>query len=247
VLSDLGKLETKAARLILGAAVMDDIIGMLLLAVVVALTAGGSMLSIVLLGVMTILFTLFMIFLAPRLVRRATRRVDKLSTRNAPLIVALILCLGLSFAAERLGLAAIIGAFFAGLMFAELAPQWDLAVRVDAINEFLAPFFFFVMGARLDLHGMTGSLWLTAAIITALAILSKIVGCGLPALPEGRRVAWQVGVGMSPRGEVGLIIALMGLNLKAIQSDAYAVVVFMSAITTLFAPPVLRLLFRKAE
>jgi len=170
-----------------------------------------------------------------------------METHNAPLVLALAICLALSVGAEKIGMAAIIGAFFAGLAFAEYAPEWHLMPRVAGINEFLAPFFFFVMGAKLNLSVFNGSLWLAASVIAVLAIVSKLVGCGLPVLREGRDTALKVGVGMTPRGEVGLIIALLCLQMKMISDAAYAIVVFMTGATTIFAPIALRFLYRKQE
>jgi Kef-type K+ transport system membrane component KefB len=144
-------------------------------------------------------------------------------------------------------MAAIIGAFFAGLVFADYDPEWKLSPRAHGINEFLAPFFFFVMGSRLDINLFTGKVLVTATIITILAIVSKVIGCGLPVLREGWRAALQVGVGMTPRGEVALIVALIGLQMNAISQQAYAYVIFMTGITTMIAPVALRYLFRSSE
>ena len=246
VLGDLHVLATRSARIILGAAVFDDILGMVLLAIVAGLASSGG-LEWLHMGVLTVeatAFALFMIFLAPRLVRRIQPRVDRLSTQQAPLIVALVLCLFLSWLSVKIGMAAIIGAFFAGLMFADYAPQWNLLPRVSGITEFLAPFFFFSIGSSLNVHLFTGSVWLAAAMITFLAIVSKVVACGLPLWREGRLEALQVGVGMMPRGEVALIVALVGLQSRIILPATYAIVVFMTAVTTILAPPLLRYLFR---
>jgi Kef-type K+ transport system membrane component KefB len=141
-------------------------------------------------------------------------------------------------------MAAIIGAFFAGLIFADYSPEWNLQPRAGAINSLLAPFFFFVMGARLNIHVFSGRLLLGAAILSLLAIASKIVGCGLPVVREGWRTFLRVGVGMTPRGEVALIVALIGLQTNMISQSAYALVIMMTAVTTLLAPPLLRILFR---
>jgi Kef-type K+ transport system membrane component KefB len=141
-------------------------------------------------------------------------------------------------------MASIIGAFFAGLAFAEFAPEWNLTPRVAGINEFLAPFFFFIMGAKLNLSVFNPSLLIAAAVISILAIVSKLFGCGLPVLREGWDTAVKVGVGMTPRGEVGLIVALLGLQMKMISDASYAIVVFMTGMTTLFAPITLRYLYR---
>jgi Na+:H+ antiporter len=170
--------------------------------------------------------------------------VQRMSSHDAPLILALAICLGLSVAATKIGMAAIIGAFFAGMVFADYDVEWRISPRAHGINEFLAPFFFFVMGSHLDVGVFDGKVIVTAIVITVLAIISKIIGCGLPVLRRGWREALQVGVGMTPRGEVALIVALIGLQMKAISSQAYAVVVFMTGITTIIAPVALRYLFR---
>jgi Kef-type K+ transport system membrane component KefB len=247
VLGDLRVLATRTAKIILGAAVFDDILGMVLLAVVAGLASGGG-LEWLHLGVLVIeaaAFALFMIFVAPRIVRRIQPRVDRLSTQHAPLLVALGLCLFLSRLSAQIGMAAIIGAFFAGLMFADYAPRWNLLPRVGGITEFLAPFFFFTIGSQLNVHLFAGNVLYTATVISFLAIVSKVVGCGLPLWREGRLSALQVGVGMMPRGEVALIVALVGLRSEIVLPTTYAVVVFMTAVTTILAPPLLRYLFRE--
>jgi len=246
VLGDLRVLATRTAKIILGAAVFDDILGMVLLAVVAGL-ASESGLEWVHLGVLVVeaaAFALFMIFVAPHIVRRIQPRMDRLSTQNAPLIVALALCLFLSWLSAKIGMAAIIGAFFAGLMFADYAPGWNLLPRVGGITEFLAPFFFFTIGSRLNLHLFAGNVLYAAIVISLLAIGSKVVGCGLPLWREGRLSALQVGVGMMPRGEVALIVALVGLRSQIVLPSTYAIVVFMTAVTTILAPPLLRYLYR---
>jgi Kef-type K+ transport system membrane component KefB len=246
ILADLHVLSTHAARIIMGAAVFDDILGMLLLAVVAGLSSGGG-LHWLHLGILigeAAGFALFMMFLAPRIVHRMEPRVEQLSTQNASLIVALAICLLLSWLAAKIGMAAIIGAFFAGLVFADYAPQWNLLPRVSGITEFLAPFFFFAIGARLNGRLFTKDVLVAAIIISALAIVSKVIGCGLPLLNEGWPTVLRVGVGMMPRGEVALIVALVGLQSKIIGQSTYAIVVFMTAATTLIAPPLLRYMFR---
>jgi Kef-type K+ transport system membrane component KefB len=246
VLADMRLLGTRVARIILGAAVFDDILGMVLLAVVIGLVsaAGVQWLQLGVLLVEAVGFALIMIFVGPRVVHHMRPGLKRMSMPNAPLILALAICLGLSVAAEKIGLAAIIGAFFAGLVFAEYSPEWSLQPRVRAINEFLAPYFFFTMGARFEIHVFRGKVLLAAIIISLLAIVSKVVGCALPLYREGWRNAFRVGVGMMPRGEVALIVALVGHQMKIITPGAYAIVIFMTGATTLLAPPFLRILFR---
>ena len=247
VLADLGVLSTNNAKIILGAAVFDDILGMVLLAIVAGLASpqGLEWIHMVVLVVEAAAFAAFMIFVAPRMVQRIQPKVDRLSTHNAPLILALALCLFLSWVSAKIGMAAIIGAFFAGMMFADYAPRWNLHPKVTGITEFLAPYFFFAIGSRLDMRLFTGDVLLASIIISMLAITSKLAGCGLPMAREGWRAALQVGVGMMPRGEVALIVALVGLQSQIVSQSTYAIVVFMTAVTTLLAPPLLRYLFHK--
>lgn len=247
ILGDMNLLQTRPARIILGAAVFDDILGMILLGVVAGLvsTTKTAWVQLLLTALEAAAFALIMLFYAPRVVRRMEPGLERMSTRDAPLMIALAICLGLSFAAERIGMAAIIGAFFAGLAFAEYSPRWNLRPRAFAINEFLAPFFFFSIGAKLNIEVFDRRLVVSAIIIFVLAVLSKLIGCGLPVLRFGWKMAAKVGMGMVPRGEVGLIVALVGLQAKVISESAYALVIFMTGSTTLIAPPLLKMLFRE--
>lgn len=246
VLQDLQVLKSRAAQIILGAAVFDDILGMVLLAVVVSISSGTGVHWIHLAVVLAeaVGFAVFMIYFGPGVVGRMRPGLQRLSTRDAPLMLALATCLLLSVAATKIGMAAIIGAFFAGLIFSDYSPEWGLRPRVYGINEFLAPFFFFTMGARLDIHVFKGGVFVVAVIISLMALISKVIGCGLPMLKEGWRAALKVGVGMTPRGEVALIVALIGLQMNMVSQRAYAIVIFMTAVTTLIPPPLLRYLFR---
>ena len=246
VLGDLRVMGARFARIIMGAAVFDDILGMVLLAIVVGM-ASGTGVRWVHMGIIlseAVGFAVFMIFFGPRIVHRMEPGLNRMSTQNAPLVLSLALCLLLSWASAKIGMAAIIGAFFAGLVLADYAPQWDLQPRVSAINEFLAPFFFFTIGARLNVRLFSGDLLVAAIVISLLAIASKVLGCGLPLLREGWPTVLRVGVGMMPRGEVALIVALVGLQMKMVSSSAYAIVIFMAGTTTLLAPPLLRFLLR---
>lgn len=246
IMGDLKVLHTRAAKIILAAAVFDDILGMLLLAMVSGLASakGIQWVQLGVLSVEAIGFALLMMFFAPRLIDRMRGGLQGMFTPNAPLVLALAICLGLSVAAEKIGIAAIIGAFFAGLAFSEFSPEWNLLPRVSAITELLTPFFFFVMGAKLRLAAFTNAKVIELTIVVSiLAILSKLVGCGLPMLREGWRTALKVGVGMTPRGEVGLIVALLGLNMGIISESTYAVLMAMVAVTTVLAAPAIRFLF----
>jgi Kef-type K+ transport system membrane component KefB len=246
VMADMHVLGTRVAKIILGAAVFDDILGMIILAVVAGVATGGAIqwLHLGVVSAEAVGFAIFMIYYGPRVVNRIRPGLQRMSTHDAPLILALAICLGLSVAATKIGMAAIIGAFFAGLIFADYSPEWKLRARVQGITEFLTPYFFFVMGSRLNIQMFTYKLAVAAAIITVLAVLSKVIGCGLPVLREGWPTFLRVGVGMTPRGEVALIVALIGLQTNMISQSAYAIVLFMTAMTTLLAPPVFRVLFK---
>jgi Kef-type K+ transport system membrane component KefB len=245
VLRDMNAHRSRAAQIILGAAVFDDILGMVLLGVLVSTVRGGGVawVHLGLVAAEAIGFAVFMIFVAPKVVDRLEPGIQQMQTRDAPLVLALALCLGLSVAATHIGMAAIIGAFFAGLAFADYSPRWNLEPRAQAINQFLVPFFFFTMGSRLDLSVFSRSVVLLALSLSVLAIISKIVGCGLPMYREGWRSMLQVGVGMTPRGEVALIVALIGLQMNMISQRAYALVIVMTAVTTIVPSPFLRMLF----
>ncbi|MBI3670657.1 MAG: cation:proton antiporter [Acidobacteria bacterium] len=245
VLKDAGALFTRAAQVILGAAVLDDILGMIVLAIVTSLSAGEThYMQLVIVATEAIGFTVLMVLFGSRLVGRLEPAVPGLRSTNPAFVLSILLCLGLSLASVYIGMAAIIGAFLAGLALADHSAKWRLHEKVQPVYEFLTPFFFVYLGtqvnvrtlAQRDLLGMLG-------VVCLLAIASKLTGCGLASLGLGWKDALRVGVGMVPRGEVGLIVAAVGLRLHTISDRIYTVVLLMSMITTLVAPPLLRLLF----
>jgi Kef-type K+ transport system membrane component KefB len=242
VLSDLGFINTTMARVILGAAVIDDILGMIILAIVSSLSSGDiNYLQIAIVAVQAIAFTVFVVVMGERVVRKMGPRVERMQTKEPYFVLALVFCLGLSVVAAKIGIAAIIGAFLAGMVM----EPFRLHQKSRGIHEFLAPFFFVVMGMQLDVRiFMRQEIVVLALIITIAAIAGKLVGCGVGAYQLGFKRALQVGMGMVPRGEVGIIVALVGLSLHSISNAAYAVVLFMTVVTTLLAPPFLRLLLK---
>ena len=247
VLSDLGFINSAVARVILGAAVIDDILGMILLAIVSSLSSGEvNYLQIFVVTGEAIAFTLFIALLGERVVKQIAPGVKRMRSREAHFVLALCFCLGLSVVARKIGIAAIIGAFLAGMALAEKSEEYRLHEKSRAICEFLVPFFFVVMGMQLDLKiFLNQEIVILALIITVAAILGKLVGCAVGAYRLGFRQAITVGVGMVPRGEVGIIVALVGFNLRLISQSAYAIVLFMTIVTTLLSPPALRALFRR--
>jgi len=244
VLQELGVLKTVVATVILGAAVIDDILGMIVLAVVSSLSEGVNYVQIGSVTALAVGFTLFIVLVGRRVMRRVTPRVQRFAAGDPYFALAMVICLGLGVAADKIGIAAIVGAFLAGLVFSEEELTPRLKTNIHALREFLVPFFFVAMGMQMDLAVLARKeILLLAGLVTLLAILGKLVGCGLGAYRLGWRSAIQVGVGMVPRGEVGIIVASIGLGLHTISNEIYAVVIIMVLVTTLIAPPAMKLLF----
>jgi Kef-type K+ transport system membrane component KefB len=247
VLGQMGLLSLEVSRIILGAAVIDDILGLLILAVVSSLAKEGGV-NYVQIGTTAALavgFTLLVILVGARAVSRIRTRVEKLKVGQSYLVFGLSLCLGLALVASYIGVAAIIGAFLAGMALSESAEGTDMPHQAEAVTEFLLPFFLTNIGMQLKLEALLNlSTIILALVVTILAVVSKLIGCGLAAWPLGKKKAAQIGMGMVPRGEVGVVVAQIGLSLNAVDASAYGVVLFMAVATTLIAPPFLAKLFR---
>ncbi|HUT27404.1 MAG TPA: cation:proton antiporter [Methanomassiliicoccales archaeon] len=257
VIKDMNLMHAIESRVIIGAAVIDDILGMIVLAVVVGI-AGGGALDIVQVGVVSfeaVLFVLAVIFIGSLLLpkvmkKRNEKKATQVCTAErrtrgiSPLPLALIICFALSSVSSFLGLAAIIGAFLAGMAFAEFKDTWPCEEKIGPITEFLTPFFFVFVGISVSLAAF-GDVLILAIIITLLAIVTKFVGCGIGAKKLGGKSAAIIGVGMVPRGEVGLIVASIGLSMSIVELGVYNTIVFMSLATTLVAPPLLTYTFQR--
>ena len=245
VLIELGALSTRRARTILGAAVVDDILAMVLLAVAVGLAAEGGVdaTSIAVVILLALGFVGFVALGGTRLLRAQPRLLSAPRFSESPLLPAVILALGLAALASEIGLAAIIGAFLAGMMVAETKEQHPIEDEVAPLYAFFPPFFFVFIGLQVDLEAFAdaGTLALLAGV-TALAVATKFAGSWLGARSLGRTDAAFVGVGMVPRGEVGIIVAGIGRTTGVIDNELFAVIVGMSILTTLAVPPVLRAL-----
>lgn len=246
ILQDLGLIKQKVAYIILGAAVLDDIIALIALSLVKGLARGEfQTIEFSLLVIESVAFVGFLTFWGPRLARRTHRWIKRLNIPEGPFVLSVILCLGLAYLADVIGLAAIIGSFMAGIVIDELAGVYDLENKVKYVNEFLLPFFFVMMGAHLDPSAfLRPSLLFLTLLITAVAVLSKMIGSALACWKESWKVRIQTGVCMIPRGEVGIIVGLIGLSLHTITKEMYNVVLGMSLLTTLIAPPLILLSFR---
>lgn len=259
VLADIGKSRTPEARVILGAAVIDDILGLLILAIVsgaivAAAHRGTAAPAYGTVGWLLLKSLLFLggalglgVLVSPRLFRLASR----LQGQGVLLATALVICLALSFTAGAIGLAPIVGAYAAGLILEEV--HWrDFAARgerrmeelLQPVATLLVPVFFVLMGMRVDLGALAHPRVLAlAAALTGAAILGK-QACGLAVRGRGLD-ALSIGIGMIPRGEVGLIFAAIGTTLSVggepvIHAQVYSAVVFMVIVTTMVTPPALK-------
>lgn len=246
VLADLGLLDSTAARIILGAAVIDDVLGLLVLAAVASAAKGSvNVAEIASTALLAIGFVAAIALLGAPAMTRAAPHFRRLRAGNEFFVIAIVLCFGLALAATYIGVAAIIGAFLAGMALAEAVEgEHDTHQQVRGATEFLVPFFLVNIGMQLDLGVFTDSKTLLLAVVmTVVAVLTKLVGCGLGAWGLGMRGAMQVGVGMVPRGEVGIVVAQIGLGVGVITESLFGAVLFMACATTLIAPPLIRPLF----
>lgn len=257
VLKDLGHAQSPEARIILGAAVIDDVLGLVALAAVAAVIAAADSGASLSYGALALVFGKALAFLvgalslgvllSPRLFSFASR----LRGRGVLLATALIFCFTLAWLASAIGLAPIVGAYAAGLIledlhYRELAAKEEKQLEdlIRPISSFLVPVFFVLMGMRVDLSAlMRPEILGLAAALTVVAIVGK-QACALGAL--GSRLDWlSIGIGMIPRGEVGLIFANIGLTLVVrgehiIDAATYSAVVIMVMLTTMITPPALK-------
>ncbi len=245
VMADLGILDADEARIILAAAITDDILTLIVLALVSSIGQSGG-LSIGAIGLVTaeaILFAAVVAFAGRHIARTWGHRLEHLHIDNAPFSVAAAAMLGLAVLSTKIGLAAIIGAFLAGMVASELREEYALERQTRPLYDFLVPIFFVITGSRVDWHVfLDGSLVGIALAITVLAILGKVIGCGSGAVSLGWRSATLVGVGMVPRGEVSLIVANTGHSLGVIPDSMFSAIVVVIVLTTLVVPPCLKAL-----
>jgi Kef-type K+ transport system membrane component KefB len=248
VLQELGVLQRVESKVILGAAVIDDILAMLLLGVVVSLQGGEgfnpSHLVMVLTG--AIGFIAVIGWGGTRVMRWNSTWLEKPRNVHSPLLIVLALCLGLAYVSTLFGLAAIIGAFLAGMIASETRQQHTLEHQIQPLLSLLTPFFFVLTGSKIDLHQLANAdALILLGVATLIAIISKLLGGFLGALSLGRAGAAIVGFGMVPRGEVGVVIASLGLAAGVFNDQMYAIIVAMSLLTAMVTPPILAMLLKR--
>ncbi len=246
VLSTGGWISQRASKMIVAAAVIDDVLGLLVLAAVSSVARGEvNYTDLAVTAAFAIGFTLLIVFAGSRVMRHLLPKMrDRMQTAEAEFTIALSLLFALSLLASYAGVAAIIGAFLAGMALSE-SVEHRVHTLTEGVNELLVPFFLAGIGLNLDITlFQNGAVLGFATIIVLAAVLSKLVGCGVAALSLGRTDAIRIGVGMIPRGEVGMVVAQIGLGFGVMEQSVYGTIVFMSIATTLIAPPLLRLAYR---
>ena len=264
VIKEMGMMNKLESRIIIGAAVIDDVLGMIVLAIVkgVAGTDGGISVGavaevIIVAAVFVLVAIAFAKYAMPKIVDKAAgyaRRKEK--TQGVDVFaIAILVCLFMAWLAESIGLAAIIGSFLAGMLFADYAEKWNLSHKVDVLTTFMISFFFLHVGMQVNISDLKDTeVIIEAVVVIILAVIGKYVGCGLGAKAADRSLSKSsvniVGVGMIPRGEVGIIVASIGLNTivdgaPALSNSLYTVIVLMAVATTIIAPPILSKLYAK--
>jgi Kef-type K+ transport system membrane component KefB len=249
VLRDLGALGTRSGRIILGAAVIDDVLAIMILSVASGVAANSFTIeSVLVLLVVAAAFIGVVVIGGTRILRRRRSLLTDPKFAETPFLPGMIVMLGLAALAAFIGLAAIIGAFLAGMVVGESNERRALEAEVAPVAAFFTPFFFGFIGAQIDLAGLANvEAVLLLLGITGLAIATKFAGAFLGGIREGIARATLIGWGMVPRGEVGIVVAGLGLQQGAIAAEMYTVVVGMAILTTLVVPPLLPALVRRAE
>ena len=253
VLTELGKMQTKEARLILGAAIVDDILAIAALSVVTTMVQTGDIspaimditfLILKILGLFAVLL-IGSVLLVPRILH-----IERLWRSEGSMEgVTTAAFFGAAGLAAFVGLSPIVGSFSVGMAVASTKVIKKVEEYVSKLGIIFAPLFFAIIGAQVDLRGVNIEVLYLSGIIIAIAVVTKLVGCGLPALiflkNKGR--AMKVGIGMVSRGEVGLIVAGVGVSTGALSADIYTTVIIMVALTTIITPIWLKIAYRKEE
>jgi Kef-type K+ transport system membrane component KefB len=249
VLKEMGKLKTEAAKAIIGSAVIDDILGLLVLSISTSAIKGTfSLVGVLLIAFKAVAFLviggLIGYFLINKLVRTVDRTKIAMKYPEFVFIMALMFAFSYALLAELLGLSAIVGAFIAGVSLEGIFLKHSKSYHegTEYLYIIFASIFFVSLGVLVNLKEMTIPILIFSLVLTIVAIITKLIGCGVPGLFQklGLKDALALGFGMSPRGEVAMIVALLGLSAGYIGQDVYISIVIMSLLTTIITPIVLR-------
>jgi Kef-type K+ transport system membrane component KefB len=252
VLSEIGQLSSTEGQIIIGAAVLDDILGIIVLAVVSSLVKTGEIqpLNVVYLIINAATFLIGTIFLGRFLSPVFVQLVNKMKTRGQLLLVSVIIALILAYIGAVIHLEAILGAFAAGLVLAETDKKEELEEQIIPVADILVPIFFVCVGARTDLSVLNPAIpsnregLIIATFLILVAILGKVI-TGFTVFGQPNLNRLSIGVGMIPRGEVGLVFAGVGSASGALSESTTAAIIMMVILTTFIAPPLLRLVFQE--
>jgi Kef-type K+ transport system membrane component KefB len=250
VFEEMGKTNDPDAKLMINAAVVDDVLGLAVLAIVTSVIQAGtipSLLDVTAEIVKIIVLWLVLLITLVALIPRFVKLLPSWKAEGTDEAAATVLCFGSASVAALLGLSPIVGAYAAGMGLAGSRSLLKVKEYIAKINLIFAPVFFATIGASLNIFALNPTVLLFFLVIAAVAVFGKIIGCGVPAglLSPGRSSWWKVGVGMTSRGEVGLIIAGIGLTSGIIQQDVYAALVAVIILTSVISPILLRRAYGK--
>lgn len=251
-LREMGKLSGRMGTTILGAAVIDDILGIIVLTAIIS-TGGNSAGSEASLDIVILKIFMFFIFvvITTFVVYGAKAIIKKFPRKKRMAIAAFAFCLILSYISEELfGVADITGAYFAGVILCNFGIKQYLSERFDILSSlFFSPIFFASIGLKTNLHLLTSDMLIFAIVLVIIAIATKIIGCGLGAkfCKFNNKDALAIGIGMVSRGEVALIVAQKGANSGLLESNLFPAIVFMVIVTTLITPIMLKVILRDKE
>lgn len=256
VLKEMGKLHTEAAKAIIGAAVIDDVLSLLALSISGQIIYGTfsytSTLAVVLKAVVFLVvgFLVGHTFLSNVITKMDNTRIVQ-KYPEFIFIFAMMIAFFYAMVAELIGLSAIVGAFIAGVSLEGIGLRHSIHYKEGAeyLRIIFASIFFVSLGILADFNALTPNVIWFLIVLTVVAILTKVIGCSIPAKLQGMKLkdSLVVGFGMSPRGEVAMIVALIGLNQNFIGQDIYVSLVLMSLLTTIITPIVLRNWLYKQE
>jgi len=249
VLQELDQLQTNAAKVVIGAAVIDDILGLLALSISNE-AASGSVdgISIALMTIKAVAFVVIGAAVGVLIISRIIEYIDETPFAGKypefTFIFAMMMAFVYGILAETVGLSAIVGAFIAGVSFNEikLKQGHDLKEGAGYLQIIFASIFFLSLGIMVDLKALTSEIVLFLVVLTIIAVVTKLIGCGVPAYFSGMSIKESciVGFGMAPRGEVAMIVALIGLQKGVINQGIYVTIIIMSLLTTMFTPLIYR-------
>ncbi|MDK2822317.1 MAG: hypothetical protein PWP71_235 [Clostridia bacterium] len=250
-LREIGKLRSREGFTILGAAVIDDVLGLIILSMVLALTVGGEEISILTLVILKIIvFFIFAVISGYLIVPLLFALASKILVTEGELTLALIIVFIFSIFAEYLGLAGIVGAYFAGIMISKTGNKFNLLEKVEAIGQsFFFPIFFVSIGVMADINSLTGHLLIFTIVTSVIAVITKVMGAGAGALITGFNLKSSLGIGagMVSRGEVALIVANIGFGSGLLTTDLYTAMVTITIVTTVITPLLIKMVFNDVK